>query len=107
MTSISVVIPTCNARPEFLEAALRCVEEQTFPAHEVIVVDNGHIPPSIDEHATVHCVRIPQFSGPAQARKFGASLATGEYVAFLDDDLWENRYLGRWTRRSGRSDRTA
>jgi glycosyltransferase involved in cell wall biosynthesis len=94
VSSISVVIPTCNDRPEFLEAALRCVEEQTLPAGEVIVVDNGAVPPTLDRHVNVAYVQIPRFAGPAQARNFGASLATGEYVAFLDDDdLWENQYL--------------
>jgi len=94
MTSISVVIPTCNARPEFLAAAIRCVLEQTTPAHELIVVDNGPSPPALDPYTDVRHVRLPRFSGPAQARNFGASLATGDYVGFLDDDdLWEPQYL--------------
>jgi len=94
MSAISVVIPTCNTRPDFLEAAIRCGEGQTLPAHEIIVVDNGPEPPSLGAHAGVRGVRIPQYSGPAQARNFGAGLVTGEYVAFLDDDdLWGNRYL--------------
>ena len=58
------------------------------------MVDNGEEPPALDRHPDVRCVRIPRFAGPAQSRNFGASLATGEYVAFLDDDdLWEDRYL--------------
>jgi len=98
MTSISVVIPTCNARPEFFAAAIRCVQEQTTPAHELIVVDNGPSPPALEPHAEIRYVRLPRFSGPAQARNFGASLATGDYVAFLDDDdLWEQQYLEKVT----------
>ena len=32
-------------------------------------------------------------SGVAQARNFGANLSDGNYVAFLDDDLWGQDYL--------------
>ena len=92
---ISVVIPTLNNRQEFLKEALDSIETQSQLPFEVIIINNGK-----------HELKVPQTSlnirhlktifkgGVAQARNFGASLAQGEYIAFLDDDdLWGQDYL--------------
>jgi len=98
---ISCIIPTCN-RPIFLEEALCSIINQTLPAHEIIIINNGTDPVILREDqkhkAIVHNI-IP-FSGVAQARNFGACLATGDYLAFLDDDdLWNEDYLKNITKR--------
>ena len=38
--TVSAVIPTHN-RPDFLVAAIESILAQTYPVHEVIVVDDG------------------------------------------------------------------
>lgn len=92
MPSVSVVIPAYNAAA-FIEEALHSAESQTYPIHEIIVVDDG----STDR--TVECVRrygSPKIrlicranGGSASARNAGIRAASGELVAFLDaDDLW-------------------
>jgi hypothetical protein len=94
MTRISVVIPTQNERAAMLESALDCVARQTRPAHEVIVVNNGATPLEIPSREGLVCIELPRFAGVSRARNTGAERATGDYIAFLDDDdIWEEQYL--------------
>ncbi len=94
MTELSVVIPTCD-RPDTLVEAINCVINQSLPAHEIIVVNNGGQP--LDNQLLPRQVKVyelPAYVGVSQARNHGARLATSDYVAFLDDDdLWESDYL--------------
>ena len=91
---ISVVVPTRN-RARRLAALLGALEAQTLPCDdfEVIVVDDA----STDETARVleergagplrlQAVRRSDPRGPAVARNVGWQLASGEVVAFTDDD---------------------
>lgn len=93
--NISCIIPTCD-RPDLLIEAVDSVFKQTSRPYEIIVVNNGRkslgLPQEITKMITVYDL-IP-YIGVAQARNFGASLARGEYLAFLDDDdLWNPKYL--------------
>lgn len=94
----SVVIP-CYQSQEFLEEALASVREQTTPAREVIVVDDGSPtptrPPAYWDGPPLRIVRTTNQKSAA-ARNHGLRLATGELVAFLDaDDLWLPEKLAR------------
>lgn len=93
--SITVVIPTLNTRPEFLAEALASVLAQSLPADEIIIVNNGEAqlePPSVP--SLVRVVNMVHRAGVAQARNLGASIASGAFVSFLDDDdLWDVDYL--------------
>jgi len=90
---VSVIIPSKN-RPDFLIQALESVFAQTYKNLEVIVVDDGSTPPIesfIAERygGLVKILRNEQSRGAPAARNAGAKLASGEFVAFLDDDdLW-------------------
>ncbi|WP_321326673.1 glycosyltransferase family 2 protein [uncultured Parasphingorhabdus sp.] len=92
---ISVIIPTCNRPAAFLNKAIESAMVQSFPPHEVIVVDNctvsiGH--ESLPGNVTVY--RLPQRIGPSRARNFGAARASGTHFAFLDDDdWWDDNFL--------------
>ena len=44
---ISVIIPTYNSR-RTLEAAIRSVSNQTFSAHEILVIDGGSTDGTLD-----------------------------------------------------------
>jgi glycosyltransferase involved in cell wall biosynthesis len=91
MPLLSIVIPSFN-RAALLEKALVSVGAQDLSDSEVIVVDDG----STDE--TEKVVRNCEFKirferqarkGPGAARNLGWSLASGDYIAFLDsDDVW-------------------
>jgi glycosyltransferase involved in cell wall biosynthesis len=86
----SVVIPAFNAAAT-LARAIESVRAQSWPAHEIIVVDDG----STDATAEVargfgECVRMIQQknSGVSVARNAGAAAASGDWLAFLDADDW-------------------
>ncbi len=95
---ISVVIPTYNRR-HWLPETIQSVLQQTFPPHEVIVVDDG----STDGTGEWLQKAFPQVrylwqqqAGPSAARNQGARLATGNWLAFLDsDDRWLPKKLER------------
>ena len=97
---VSVVIPTFNRAP-LLAEALRSVLAQTHTRIEVLVVDDG----STDDTAAVlrgvpdPRVRYewqPNAGRPAPARNRGIRSASGDLVAFIDDDdLWEPVLLER------------
>jgi GT2 family glycosyltransferase len=82
----SVVVPTNFARPAQLRRCVRSLGELDHPDYEVIVVDNrpGPAPPLEVEGARV--VREPR-PGISAARNRGVSAATGEIIAFTDDDV--------------------
>ena len=95
---VSVVIPTHN-RPRLLEAALESVLAQDVPL-EVIVVDDASMPPAaelpITDDPRVTVIRLDQSVGPTKARNRGIELATGDFIAFLDDDdVWLQGKLRR------------
>jgi len=86
--NFSVVIPTHNRRAT-LRQCLNALLAQTHPAHEVIVVDDG----SSDGTAEMMARDFPtvrylwqQNAGPASARNHGIYEATGDIIAFTDDD---------------------
>jgi glycosyltransferase involved in cell wall biosynthesis len=89
--TVSVVIPVHNGE-RYLAEAIESVLEQSHPALECIVVDDG----STDSTAAVagrygDRVRFAEraHAGVSAARNLGTSLARGELVAFLDhDDSW-------------------
>lgn len=91
---VSVVIAAFNASAH-IESTCRSVLEQTYPALELIVVDDG----STDETADIiHALaasddRITlirqQNLGVAAARNRAIAASSGEFIAPLDaDDLW-------------------
>lgn len=88
----SIVIPTYN-RPRQLTRCLEAFSCLCYPrdGFEVIVVDDGGTTP-LEEvverfHGRLTLKLLSQKnSGPASARNRGASEATGEFLAFTDDD---------------------
>ncbi len=89
---VSVIVPT-HDRPGRLGAALRSVLDQTHRALEVLVVDDASTEPvdEVVERAAagdrrVRVLRRAANGGAAAARNTGLAAASGELVAFLDDD---------------------
>jgi GT2 family glycosyltransferase len=106
--STSVVIPTYQ-RPEQLIACLDAVSRLDYPRTrlEVIVVNDGGAPPPEAELAALRervdlTVVTQRNAGPAAARNAGAARASGEVIAFTDDDCapeasWLRALVGRLT----------
>ena len=87
MMRLSVVLPVFNGAA-YLAAAVDSVLAQTRPADELIAVDDG----STDDSREI-LARYPGFqvitqvnSGCAAARNAGAALASGDAIAFVDQD---------------------
>ena len=88
MTSFSVIIPT-RGRHHFLRQAIASVLSQTHAAHEIIVVDDGvGAAEAVVQMALSVIVLDNAQRGPVPARILGVSAATGDVIAFLDDDDW-------------------
>lgn len=92
---VSVVIPTTGRAS--VADAVRSVLSQTYPHTEVIVVYDGPAdelsfdPPS---DPRVKIIATGERRGPGPARTLGTRLATGKYLALLDDDdAWAPRKL--------------
>jgi glycosyltransferase involved in cell wall biosynthesis len=84
---VSVIIP-CYKQAQFLSDAIESVLAQTYPHHEVIVVDDG----SPDDTAAV-AARYPmvtyvhqQNRGLPTARNTGVHRSIGRFLLFLDAD---------------------
>ena len=95
---ISAVIPAYNAE-KHIARAIKSVLQQTRPADEIIVVDDG----SVDKTAEIvrgfgnKVILIEQKNaGTSVARNTGINAATGDWFAFLDaDDEWLPEKLHR------------
>lgn len=89
---VSVVIPTFN-RCGLVQQAIDSVFAQTYPAYEVVVVDDGSTDGTEQALADRFGEQIRYIwqdnQGESVARNAGISMATGEYIALLDsDDIW-------------------
>jgi len=92
---ISCIIPTCD-REELLWKSVDSVLGQSRSPKEIIIVNNGarELEPPPEVRGRVQIYNALPYFGVAQARNFGAILACGDYLAFLDDDdLWNVDYL--------------
>jgi GT2 family glycosyltransferase len=83
---ISVIVCTCNGGRTIGET-LAALQNLEYPDYEIIVVDDG----STDQTSIVagrHDVRLirTENNGLSVARNLGLNAATGEIVAYLDDD---------------------
>lgn len=86
---ITVVIPLYN-KADTICRALDSVQRQSYPAWEVVVVDDGSQddgPHRVDEYgdSRVRMLRQPN-AGVSAARNRGAQAARGAYVLYLDAD---------------------
>jgi len=117
--TFSVIVPTHN-RLRCLTHCLESLQALDYPAGawELIVVNDGGAEPFgllPEDLVSALPLRVHSIEhrGAASARNEGARLATGEILAFLDDDCrvepdWLQQYaagfaVGRWNALGGRS----
>ena len=91
---VSAIVPTHN-RAALLARAIRSIQGQTFPHLEIIVVDDAsqdntrEVVESFND-PRIRYIRHDANRGGSAARNTGIRAATGDFIAFLDDDdEWE------------------
>ena len=84
---ISVVVRTRN-RPKLLAEALDSLARGEYRRAEVVLVNDGGEPPAVPDGypLAVNRLDLAENRGRASAAEAGVAAATGDYVAFLDDD---------------------
>lgn len=91
--TFSVIIPLYNKFP-FVAEAIASVRGQTYPAMEIIVIDDGSVDGGAERVETIADPRIRLFrqpnAGVSVARNRGIEAAHGDFIVFLDAD---DRYL--------------
>lgn len=97
MPEVSVIIPTYN-RCELLKRAIRSVLEQTFNDYEIIIIDDCSTDNTKQVVQDFNDKRITYFKMPKNSggsirpRQIGLGIASGEYIAVLDDDdYWADK----------------
>jgi len=87
LSSISVIIPACNAE-ETLEKCLGSVVQASPQEKEIIVVDDGSTDRTykIASRFPVKLLHLDKNSGRSTAKNVGLAQATGDIVAFVDSD---------------------
>jgi glycosyltransferase involved in cell wall biosynthesis len=91
---VSVIIPVYNGS-RYLVATLESVLAQTYPLHEIIVIDDGSTdssPEILRSYGDRLSVTRQENQGVAVARNAGLRQVSGDVVTFIDqDDLWPPR----------------
>lgn len=84
---VSVVVRTRD-RPDFLAQALASLAAGTYRQVEVVLVNDGGEAPAVSEDYpfALRRVDLAETRGRAAAANAGVAAATGEWIAFLDDD---------------------
>ena len=98
---VSIIVPVYNAE-HVLTRCIKSLLNQTYYELEVVVIDDGSTDKSaeiLDEIAQNE-PRIKVYhidnGGVSEARNFGISVATGEYISFVDaDDIVAPQYIER------------
>jgi glycosyltransferase involved in cell wall biosynthesis len=89
---VSVVIPTIPGREIFLSHAISSVLAQTLTPVEILVIGDTKL--EFDSNVNLKRIIVGRRLNAAQARNQGFKLASGEVIAFLDDDdFWDKNYL--------------
>src|SRR5262245_54288785 len=95
---ISVIMP-CYNTGRWVATALRSAAQQTYPVHEIIVIDDDS---TDNSRAVVEQSGVPvkllhvSARNAAVARNAGIDAASGDWIALLDaDDVWYENHLAR------------
>lgn len=90
---ISIIVPVYNVE-QYLSDCLDSLINQSYKNIEIICVNDGSTDSSLDileqyqqRHPNIKIVSTKN-SGLAAARNLGMTLATGEFITFVDSDDW-------------------
>lgn len=92
---LSVIMPTYNSPPEFLERAIQSIVAQTYPHWELCIADDGSpkrdiVRPVLDRlsalDSRIKVEYLDKNGGISNASNAALALATGDYIALFDHD---------------------
>ncbi|MEW9798981.1 glycosyltransferase family 2 protein [Alteromonas sp. CYL-A6] len=96
---VSIIVPVYNGA-QYIRKTVATLISQTYPSFEVLLINDGSSDDSaavLDQLAHAHPeIRVfhKENGGVANARNFGLEQASGEFIAFCDqDDLWYDTKL--------------
>lgn len=101
--SVTAVVTTYN-RPQLVRRAIRSVLAQTYKPSEIIVVEDGTesgVETWLQQegYSAVQYICHEHNKGLATARNTGLEQASGDYIAYLDDDdLWKPDRIAKQVR---------
>ena len=91
---ISIIMPVFNAE-DYLKKSIESILHQTYPAWELIIIDNGSEDDSLricqkyaKKEERILVLHQYQNKGVSAARNLGVEKATGDFITFLDADDW-------------------
>ena len=104
---VSIIVLSYN-RPQQTKKCIESIYLKTKTSFELIVIDNGSdyenykpIKDLAKQLKYIRVIRLPNNIGVASGRNYGANLAKGKYIVFLDDDItvitdgWINQLIER------------
>ena len=85
------IVITCHNQRDFIEQAVKSALSQSYPADQIIVVDDGSTDDSvkvIEPYAKqIELIQLASNCGALVARNTGCAAASGDYLVFLDGDI--------------------
>jgi len=95
---VSVILPVYNGQA-FLRKAVESILRQTYRNVEIIAIDDGSTDASFEilqEYRKKISIQTQENSGVCVARNRGVEIASGDLIAFIDqDDIWYEHKLER------------
>jgi glycosyltransferase involved in cell wall biosynthesis len=88
MLKFSVLIPAFNGE-RFIDCAIRSALAQSYPPHEILIVDDGSTDRTrqiVESFGAPVRIVSQRNAGVAAARTAGVKLASGDWIALLDQD---------------------
>ncbi len=94
---VSIIVPVYNVEL-YIEDCLNSLLNQTYSNYEIILINDGSTDNSIEICSKYNDPKIKIFNqnnkGVSIARNVGISLATGQYIMFVDaDDMVSEKYI--------------
>jgi glycosyltransferase involved in cell wall biosynthesis len=86
---VSCIMPT-RGRPEWVQQSIRYFQRQTYPARELIIVDDSRVSSEKDLPCDprIRYVHREQRMTIGAMRNLACDMARGEFIAHWDDDDW-------------------